>query len=140
MRLSFLAPTAAVLTLLAAGWGGQATPAPSPFGAMAAASTPAACAHGPGTCALIDANERMHRDMAVAWTGDADADFLRTMVPHHQGAVDMARAALAHGKDPEVRALAQAILEAQEREIALMERLLDRLDAPAPKTAGHLHH
>ncbi len=68
--------------------------------------------------------QRMHRDMDIAPTGDPDADFLIAMIPHHQGAIDMARYVLDHGKDPEVRALAEQIIVAQTDEIAWMRAWL----------------
>jgi uncharacterized protein (DUF305 family) len=72
----------------------------------------------------------MHDDMsAIERTGDADADFVRLMLPHHQAAVDMARVQLLHGKDPQMRRLAQEILSDQQLEIALMQRWLTQQPA-----------
>jgi uncharacterized protein (DUF305 family) len=65
----------------------------------------------------------MNRDMgAVPMTGDADRDFVAMMIPHHQGAIDMAQFELRHGKDPALRRLATEIVEAQKKEIAMMKR------------------
>ena len=64
---------------------------------------------------------RMMRDMhGVGYTGDPDRDFLAMMVPHHEGAVDMARLVLIHGRDPLVRQLAEDIIASQTTEIAGM--------------------
>lgn len=72
------------------------------------------------TTAYKAANAKMHKDMDIAFTGDADADFVRGMIPHHQGAIDMARVMLAHGKDPALKKLATSIIADQEKEIAMM--------------------
>ena len=72
------------------------------------------------------ANEKMHRDMGVALSGDADRNFAQSMIPHHPGAIDMARIALKHGKDPEIRKLAEAVVSAQEGEIAQLKEWLAR--------------
>lgn len=112
---TFLA-AAAVVALLAGGAAAQSTHD---------GHTPAAAAgEAPSTTALKAANEAMHRDMDIAYTGDADIDFARGMIPHHEGAVAMARAELAHGKDPALRELAEAIIAAQEKEIAFLKAWL----------------
>jgi uncharacterized protein (DUF305 family) len=83
-------------------------------------------ADDPATQAYLAASERMHRDMAIEFTGNPDVDFARGMIAHHQGAIDMARALLEHGQDPEIRALATAIIAAQEQEIAFLRSWLEK--------------
>lgn len=75
----------------------------------------------PSTRAYKQANDKMHRDMAIRFTGDADRDFVAGMIAHHQGAIDMAKVVLEHGRDAEIRKLAQEIIAAQEKEIAQMK-------------------
>ena len=78
----------------------------------------------PSTQAYIEANNRMHADMTVDFTGDADIDFMRGMIPHHQAAIDMAKIQLEFGTDPGMRELAEAIIAAQESEIATLKAFL----------------
>lgn len=80
----------------------------------------------PSTRAFEEANAKMHSDMAIAFTGNADVDFVRGMIPHHQGAIDMARVVLEHGKDEWVKKLAGEVITAQTREIAEMRDWLTR--------------
>lgn len=63
---------------------------------------------------------KMMRDMTVQPTGDVDVDFVAMMVPHHQGAIEMAIAVLRHGRNPQIRRLAQEIIVTQQQEIAAM--------------------
>lgn len=88
--------------------------------------TPAAGNQPASTKAFRDANDKMHKGMDIKFSGDADIDFIKGMIPHHQGAIDMAKVVLAHGKDAETRKLAQEIIVAQEKEIAFMRDWLKK--------------
>lgn len=72
------------------------------------------------------AMKSMRENMSMAPTGNADADFMRVMIPHHQGAIDMALLVLVHGKDPQVRELAENVIRTQQSEIAFMREWLKR--------------
>jgi uncharacterized protein (DUF305 family) len=78
--------------------------------------------------AMNEAMARMMRDMhAGPMTGDPDQDFLRMMIPHHEGAIEMARLLLLHGSDPLVRALSADIIAVQMVEIEAMRNRLRSL-------------
>ena len=79
--------------------------------------------------------EDMHRP---GYTGNPDHDFLAMMIPHHEGAVDMARLVLIHGRDPLVRQLAEDIIASQTIEIAGMRaRMAVLLNGPSPQPGGY---
>jgi uncharacterized protein (DUF305 family) len=78
---------------------------------------------------MMQATERMHKDMNIVPTGDADRDFAAIMIPHHQGAIDMAKVELQFGKNPVLRRLAQGIIVEQLQEIEVMQRELRQLSA-----------
>lgn len=78
------------------------------------------------TKAYKQADMDMMHGMAVAYTGDPDVDFRLKMIPHHQGAIDMAKIALQYATDPSTKAMAEAIIAAQEKEIAEMQAWLEK--------------
>ena len=79
---------------------------------------------------------RMMASMAAKPTGDIDADFAATMIPHHQGAIDMAEAELKYGRNDRLRRIAQEIIVDQQQEIAAMRLALDRTPPAAATSAG----
>jgi len=98
---------------------------------MALAASPAAAfaddmagmkmGDGAADKAFARSMQTMMKDMHAEPTGDADKDFVNMMLPHHQGAVAMAKVELQYGKDPMLRDLATSIIDAQEKEIAVMK-------------------
>ena len=76
---------------------------------------------GEASKAYAKANLAMHSGMDITFTGDADTDFAKGMIPHHQGAIDMAKIVLQYGKDAEIRKLAEGVISAQEGEITFMK-------------------
>lgn len=99
------------------------------FAAPAAAAEPSAATGGATTdaanhAAFLAENdramERMMNEMAITPSGDVDRDFVHMMVPHHRGAIEMAMAQLRHGRNPQLRRLAQEIIATQQQEIAAM--------------------
>jgi uncharacterized protein (DUF305 family) len=114
-RLSALVLTAALYAVLAA----PALAQHAGHGSAAAKTGDSSATKG-----FKEANKKMHKDMAITYTGNTDVDFIRGMIPHHQGAIDMAKVELAHGKDPVTRKMAEKIIADQEREIAEMKNWL----------------
>jgi uncharacterized protein (DUF305 family) len=85
----------------------------------------------------VTAMSKMMVDMGITPSGDVDRDFVAMMVPHHQGAIDMAQAELRYGRNEQLRRMAQEIIVTQQQEIAAMrlavgEPLPPSAPAPAP--------
>jgi uncharacterized protein (DUF305 family) len=103
----------ALAVLAALSTAAAAQPMPSMPGMSAAPAAPADAAYKA-------AMDKMMAGMAAPPTNHPDRDFVAGMIPHHQGAIDMAKVELTYGKDPGLRRLATAIIAAQTREIAFM--------------------
>lgn len=97
-------------------------------GAMGGAFVPGT----PSTAAYNEAMTKMQAAMTTPYTGDADQDFVSGMIPHHQGAIDMAEVELKYGKDAKIKQLAARIIAAQEREIAFMKAWQAKHPPPKP--------
>ena len=86
---------------------------------------------------LIASMDKMHVAMgAIKRSGNSDVDFVRLMLPHHQGAIDMAKVQLLYGKDSQMRRLAQEIITDQQLEIELMQRWLKARESAQSKENG----
>jgi uncharacterized protein (DUF305 family) len=102
------------------------------------------CGHGPEAPFLAEnqaAMKRMMNDMNVDPSGDVDRDFSAMMIPHHQGAIEMAEAELRHGRNEQLRRIAQEIIVEQQQEIAAMRLALGQRLPPlaaAPDQAADL--
>jgi hypothetical protein len=90
--------------------------------ALILVSPPAALAQDTAGAAYKAANDKMMQGMMKPMSGDADKDFVMMMIAHHQGAIDMAKVELKFGKDKMLRAMAERIIKAQEKEIAEMKK------------------
>lgn len=102
----------------------QGASMPSMSSTAEAQSAPASGkgATGDSTAAFKAADERMMKGMqGSAYTGHADEDFVSHMIPHHQGAVDMAEVEVKYGQDPQLKRLATRIIDSQRREIQFMK-------------------
>ena len=114
------------------------------LGTAALALSVAALAHTDEfALAMNAAMAKMHGAMMTGYSGDTDRDFAAMMIPHHQGAIDMAVLELRFGKDERLRRLAQGIIVDQQQEIDVMQRiLLDKEALPdrnAPAIRGRHH-
>ncbi|MCJ2085146.1 DUF305 domain-containing protein [Methylobacterium sp. E-005] len=98
-----------------------------------------AAAQTPATQEFVVAHHKMMAAMDQPYTGDPDADFRIQMIPHHQGAIDMARVALSRAKDPWTGQLAEAIIVEQQREIYDMRGWLARHGYAAPSGGEPVH-
>jgi hypothetical protein len=90
------------------------------FGSVPFAGAQDVAAEAPYLAENDAAMAKMMNDMTVKPTGDVDRDFVAMMVPHHQGAIDMALAVLRYGRNEQLRRLAQEIIVTQQQEIAAM--------------------
>ncbi|MEM5367098.1 DUF305 domain-containing protein [Paraburkholderia azotifigens] len=130
MRTSSLRAMPALLNAVVA----LAISAPCNSPAFAAGPQPSATSDEAPFLAENDAAmTRMMDGMSTKPTGDVDRDFVATMVPHHQGAIDMAQAELRYGHNEQLRRIAQEIVVEQQQEIVAMHVALGLpLPAPAP--------
>jgi len=108
---------AAALSSAALAFAQDATPSQAPI-------SPAIHAETPYLSENDAAMTKMMNDMAVKPTGNVDRDFVEMMIPHHQGAIDMAEAYLRYGSNEQLKRIAQEIIVDQQQEIAAMRLAL----------------
>ena len=133
-----LCPLAAAILLIAGGMAPLANAQQMPGGHGGHGDHAAvASASESFDAAMHAAMDTMAKDMAAApMSGDPDRDFLVMMIPHHEGAVEMARLLLLHGQDPLVRKLAEEIIAAQQAEIVTMRQRLEILKSGRDANPG----
>ena len=78
--------------------------------------------HGP--MPFQKAMDKMHKDMMIKPSGSIDIDFLKAMIPHHQGVINMSEELIKKSKDAELKALAQKMIDDQKAEIKMMQEML----------------
>src|ERR1700723_1802246 len=103
------------------------------IGPAAVAQTPSPATEAPFIAENAAAMDKMMADMNVKPTGDVDRDFVAMMIPHHQGAIDMARLMLRYGHNEQLRRLAQEIIVTQQQEIVTMRLAIGQ---PLPAAPG----
>lgn len=89
-------------------------------------STMAATEASASTKAYQQVMDVMMKEMMAPYTGNADEVFARSMIPHHQGAIDMAKVVLQYGKDLAIRKTAEDVIKAQESEITFLKDWLQK--------------
>src|ERR1700761_9719833 len=133
------------MTLLAAGLAISSAvfSEPATHAEGGAGTTASTASQYPGEAPFIAENnaamDKMMKGMDVKPSGDVDHDFAAMMIPHHQGAVDMALSELRYGKNEQLRRIAQEIIVEQQQEINAMHLALGQPlapDAPAPTQGG----
>ena len=85
-------------------------------------------AKSPAVEGYAAAMDKMHKAMSITYSNDTDVDFARAMIPHHQGAIDMAQVALQHAKDDQIRRMAQKVIDDQTKEIKELQGWLEKHD------------
>lgn len=94
----------------------------------------------PSTKEYLAANVEMHHGMDFKYSGDADIDFLKAMIAHHKGAVDMSETVMKYGEDSRVNRMAWDIIRNQKLEIKWMENWLASLEGKRPQAVNHIYN